>query len=81
MNVVPIHSNEVIVKRDRLAELERIKRAHDAYMAATEKMRVRQVEVLDKQFDARGNGASGKAEWCSGWLACLREFAEEVVRA
>lgn len=75
MNVVPIHHDETIVKRDHLAELERIKRAHDAYMAATEKMRVRQVEVLDHlAWDQR-------AEWSRGWLACLREFAEAVVRA
>ena len=75
MNVVPIHHDEVIVKRDRLAALERTERAHDAYMRATEKMRSRQVAILDAVEAGKGTPRH------DGWLDAMREFAEAVVLA
>lgn len=68
--------SEVVVKRTRLEELERKERAHDAYMAATRRMRVRQDEML--RAKAQGGEIGGYA---FGWLAAMREFAEEVVKA
>ncbi len=81
MKVLPISPDESIIKTARLDELVRKERAHDAYMRATDKMRLSMIEVRDKMADAIDNGATGKADWCAGYIAAMREFAEAVVRA
>lgn len=81
MRVLPINNDESIVKTARVDDLVRKERAHDAYMSATHTMRMRMIEVRDKLADATDNGATGKAEWCAGYIAAMREFAEAVVRA
>lgn len=77
MKVVPITNEETIVKRSRLADLERKEQAHDAYLRAVMKMRDRRMGVSARAQDT----AAGPREWSNGWLAALREFAEEVARA
>ncbi len=81
MKVLPINNDESIVKTARLDDLVRKERAHDAYMSATNTMRMRMIEVRDKMADAIDNGATGKADWCAGYIAAMREFAEAVVLA
>lgn len=71
------NADEVVVKRGRLAELERKEQAHDAYMKAVDKMRLRQIEVLDRLPAADMD----EMTWAKGWLSCLHEFSEAVVLA
>jgi hypothetical protein len=65
-----MQKDEIPIARTRLAELERIKKAHDSYLEATQKMRERQAVMQNNpQHFARG------------WRACLNEFSQAVIDA
>lgn len=77
MTVRILQPGETIITEKRQAELEQKERAHDAYMRATRRMRVRQDAVLDKARDPRTSTIPrAKAE---GWLAAMHEFGEVVM--
>ena len=64
-------ASETVVRRDRLAELERKAAVVDAYEAAAREMRNRQGAMLARPQ---------RDEYATGYLDALREFAELVVR-
>lgn len=72
-------STEAVIPRARLEELERKERAHDAYMRATKKMRVRQDAVIRHHNDPRTSAVPRARD--AGWLAAMSEFSEAVIEA
>jgi hypothetical protein len=62
--------DEVRIKRKRLELLEKKARAHDAYRAATVRMRVRQETTRNTYM---------KEGYEDGYNDALREFAEMIV--
>lgn len=67
---VRIASDEVLVKRSRLATLENKERAHDDYLIATRLMGQRIREHIIRGDDE---------EWHHGYRTCLRDFCQLVV--
>jgi hypothetical protein len=76
MRLTYLQQGEVAISTKRLADLERIERAHSAYLEAAQKMRGRLVEMEQMSQSRHDRGLYGL-----GWLACLRQFSEAVLDA
>ena len=70
---IDLRNHETVITKDRLAELERKERAHDAYLWAVRRMADLSRHVCSNEGYQR--------PFVEGFEACLVEFSQAVVDA
>ena len=55
-----------------------VRRAHEAYLSAAQRMGARQRQLLEQRRKAAANGEP--TDWIDGWLAAMHEYNEAIVQ-